>query len=193
MKDLLKSIVVAFGYADISDFSDTIFTFKGVLVTTLLVSVSFSTMTVYIEHFIGLKPIAYLSLIVLFVLEFLTGVSASVFVKGQDFNSLKMGRIVLKIFVYSVILGLLNIFTQNTGKHEVFGIDFNFYEWIYFVILNVLVIQLFVSVLENLETLGFKEVSPLLRVFKRKIQKLENDYDIEILDDDDGKEEKQNV
>lgn len=191
MKDLLKSIVVAFGYADISDFSDTIFTFKGVLVTTLLVSVSFSTMAVYIEHFIGLKPIAYLSLIVLFVLEFLTGVSASVFVKGQDFNSLKMGRIVLKIFVYSVILGLLNIFTQNTGKHEVFGIDFNFYEWIYFVILNVLVIQLFISVLENLETLGFKEVSPLLRIFKKKIQKIESDFDIEILEDDnDGKEEK---
>lgn len=184
MKDFLKSIVVAFGYTDITDFSDTIFSFKGVLTTTLLVSVSFSAMAVYIEQFIGLKPIAYLSLIVLFVLEFLTGVSASVFVKGQDFNSLKMGRIVLKIFVYSVILGLLNIFTQNTGKHEVFGIDFNFYEWIYFVILNVLVIQLFISVLENLETLGFKEVSPLLRIFKKKMKTLEKEYDVEILEDE---------
>lgn len=171
--NVFKGILFSFGYTDFSDFMHSNFVTKGTLSSTFLLSITFSTIFVQIEQFIGLHPLAYLSFILFFILEFATGVAASVWIKKEKFQSLKMGRIVLKIFVYSIILGLMNIFSKEIGGHAVAGIEFNFFEWIYFLVINILILQLLVSVLENCEILGIKEVSIFLRIFRKRIKKIE--------------------
>ncbi len=183
--NILKGILLGFGYKNFQDFLDTTILMKGMMGKILFFSVGFSTVTVYIEKFIGLQPAAYFSLIILFILEFVTGVSASVYIRKEKFESMKMGRIVLKIFVYSIVLGLMNIFNKHVGGHSVFGLNFNFFEWIYFIVLNILILQLLVSVMENCESLGFKEVSIFLRIFRKQIKRVEETASgKEKLDDD---------
>ena len=114
-------------------------------------------------------------IVLLFILEFLTGVSASVFVKGERFNSWKMGRMVLKIFIYSTILAVFYILSTHIGGFTIGkSFTFNFFQWTYYIVLNLLILQLLISVLENLEVLGFKEAAPLLRLFRRKQQQIED-------------------
>src|ERR1700748_1205056 len=107
--NILKDILFSFGYKNLHDFLDTTFLIKkGIMMNILLFSLSISPIALLVEQYIGIKPIAYFAFVVLFVLEFITGVSASVFIRKEKFESFKMGRIVLKIFAYSIILGLTN-------------------------------------------------------------------------------------
>ncbi len=174
MKYLINYFLFSFGFKDQQDFLETTFFIKGMMAKSIFLSVGLGLVGVVMEDIIGLKPAVYLSLVVLFILEFFTGVTASVYIKKEKFNSWKMGRIVLKIFVYTTILGLFNIFSHKIGSHTIFSFDFNFFEWIYYIILNVLVLQLFISVLENCETLGFKEVSVILRIFRKRVKEIED-------------------
>lgn len=185
MNSSIEYLLIAFGYKNLEDFGSTVFLKNFVMKSILLLSIGMGTLEIFVEDFIGLKPIAYVSLVILFVLEFITGVTASIFVKKERFSSWKMGRIVLKIFVYSIILGLFNIFSHRVGGYSVFSFEFNFFEWTYFVVLNVLVLQLLVSVFENCEALGFKEVSVFLKIFRKKVKRIEEE--IEDFDDIKGK------
>lgn len=176
--NIVKDILFSFGYKNLHDFLDTTFLIKkGIMMNIILFSLSISPIALLVEKYIGLQPIAYLGFVILFILEFVTGVSASVFIRKEKFESFKMGRIVLKIFVYSIILGLLNVFKKYVGGYVILGFDFNFFEWTYFLIINILILQLIISVLENCEALGFKEVGIILRIFRRKVKDIEEEID----------------
>ena len=107
-------------------------------------------------------------MVALWILEFLTGVSASIVVKGEKFSSYKMGRIVVKIVVYSTILVIFNILKDHLGGIDVLHIDFNFFQWMYYIVLNLVILQLIVSVFENLEKLGWSEAGVFVKIFKRQ-------------------------
>lgn len=172
----LEYILAAFGYDNISDVSNSMF--NGVIktYTVLFCSVTAAAATI-MEQWVGLEGKVYAALVVLFLLEFGTGVAASLLIRKERFNSIKLGRIVIKIFVYTGILILFNAFKDHLGV-DVLNISFNFFEWIYYIILNLLILQLLVSVFENLSDLGWKEVNVFVSIFKKKIDSVENENDI---------------
>ena len=170
---IFGNILFSFGYKNTGDFITTLY-LRSMMKTILLVSFGLGSCSLFLEKYLGLEPIAYLVIIILFILEFLTGVSASVFIKKERFNSWKMGRMVLKIFVYSIILLVFHVLSQKVGGFSIGNaFDFNFFKWTYFIILNLLILQLLISVLENLEVLGFKEVAIFLRIFTKKKEQIE--------------------
>ena len=95
---VINNILFSFGFRNLEDFLTTLH-IKSMMKTMLVMSLTTGTFSYLVEKFLGLEPIAYFMIVLLFILEFLTGVSASVFVKGERFNSWKMGRMVLKIFI----------------------------------------------------------------------------------------------
>jgi len=153
----IEYVLESFGFDNLADSTNSLF--GGIGTQKALLFCSFcGTMATFIEDWVGIESTVYVALLGIFLVEFCTGVSASILVKKEKFSSYKLGRIVVKIFVYTMLLVLFNAFKEHLGGINVLSIDFNFFEWIYYIVLNLLILQLIVSVFENLETLGWKEV-----------------------------------
>ena len=171
----IEYTLMSFGFDNIHDTTTSLF--GGITKIHALVWCSiFATLASLIEQWVGLEAKVYIALVCLFLFEFATGVAASLFVRKEKFNSNKLGRIVVKITVYTGLLILFNAFKGQLGI-DIFNLSFNFFEWIYYIVLNLLILQLLVSVFENLETLGWKEVGIFVRIFKKKINKFEKEQD----------------
>jgi hypothetical protein len=112
----------------------------------------------------------YLAFLVLLGCEFITGIRASVR-EGGKIESKKFGRFILKILTYTLIIGIINVFRTRLEIPQVFGQDINIYAWIYYVSLNMIIIQLIISVFENLSRLGFAESSKIFKALSLKASK----------------------
>lgn len=168
IRDALEYVLLAFGFDNIRDYQDSLF--GGIKHTHTLIFCSVAGVISTIVHdLIGLEAKVYVALIGLFLLEFTTGVYLSVSIQKKRFNAHKLGRIVIKMFVYTGILILFNTFKEHLGGMDVIHLSFNFFEWIYYIILNLLILQLAVAVFENLEDCGWKEAALFTKLFKKKL------------------------
>lgn len=136
----------------------------------LLTSFSLGTIALFIEQYLGLSAGVYLVFIVLIGAEFWTGILASR-AKGKKIQSRKMGRMLVKMSVYTLIIGGLHTFAMGLIVPDIFGYEVNIYEWIYYAALNYIVIQLLISLFENLTELGFEETSGVFRFLKKRLEK----------------------
>jgi phage-related holin len=136
----------------------------------LSVSLTLSGISTLTNSFLGLEPMVYLSFILLILLEFITGISASV-KEGKKIESKRLGRFVVKITVYTLMIAIANILKTNYAN-DIVGKVYNF---IYWIILHFITIQLIVSVFENMSRLGFQESS---RIFKKINQFMSKWFDV---------------
>jgi len=167
-----------FGYRNIDDFLNSTFHYKhlsafGVLLITLT-----GYLATLIEEYIGVTALVYVAFIILLVGEFVTGIMASL-KQGQKIQSRKFGRMIIKIGAYTVILGVLNIFAKHLPTPEVFDFDINIHKWLFYAVFNMIIVQLLISVFENLDKLGLTETSFVLKVLKQRLNKwfLDESYD----------------
>lgn len=184
----IEYVLSSFGFDNVNDSLQSMF--GGITKGSSLVLCSiFGTIATMLHDWVGLEAKVYAALVCLFLLEFGTGVAASLVIRKERFNSNKLGRIIIKIVVYTGLLILFNAFKDQLGI-DVFNLSFNFFEWIYYIVLNLLILQLVVSVFENLEALGWKEVGIFVRIFKKKINKIEDNDTASKQEDGVGKENK---
>lgn len=184
MRNAIDKFISEFGFEGVSDYVGSCFHW-GASSKPLLLSVSLGTMATYFEQFIGLEPMVYLAFIILLVCEFVTGVRASV-KEGNKIESKKFGRFILKILTYTLIIGLINVFRTRLEVPNIFGQDLNIYAWIYYVSLNMIIVQLIISVFENLSRLGYAESS---RIFKALTIRAKKWFDLEKHEEDVKDEE----
>lgn len=137
-------------------------------------SVAFSfylgALALFIKKWIGLEAVVFVSFLLLILFEFITGIKASL-KEGKKIESKKFGRVILKMLVYTLIIGIINSFKNNLPCPSIFGYDINIYEWIYYSVVNLILVQLIISVFENLSRLGFKETSTIFKVISNKLEK----------------------
>ena len=136
----------------------------------LMTSTLFASFSVLLERSLGLKPLVYISFLVLIALEVWSGIRASQ-KKGQKIQSRKLGRMLIKMSIYTIIIGVLHQFSVGIAVPSVLGLEINIYVWIYYVVINWIIFQFLLSVLENLAEIGWTETNGLLKILHKKMSK----------------------
>ena len=158
--NLLNILFVQFGYEDFNTFVNSAFHPKtGLLAVTI--SSSLATLGYYFENFLGFEPVIGMVMVGLFITELSTGIKASIR-EGNKFESQKFGRAFIKMIIYVLMIGFANILATGMEVKSIFGLEFNYYEWLHYAFLNYVLINLFISNVENFERLGWNEFVPLL-------------------------------
>ncbi len=166
-------ILKGFGFESVSDFSFSLFgmaikaanfIFIGAILTLGFLRSSLPDLEV-------LDFAVYAVFVMLIFAEFYTGVKVARIKKKEKIKSRKVGRMLLKIGVYTFILFCLNILAQGIQAPPLFGLDINPLEWLYYTVLIGIIFQLVLSYLENLACLGYKEDLGLFGFLLRKYNK----------------------
>lgn len=123
----------------------------------------------YFKTVMGFEPVVGFVMVVLFSLDVFTGVKYSL-EQGNKFDYLVFGRAWLKLLSYSIVIGMANLLAKNVEVKNLVGFDMNYFEWLHYAFLNFVLLQLFISVLQNFEKLGWNEFVPLISHLKRFIK-----------------------
>ena len=180
MKQILTKIVGAAGYRNVDHFVNSSF-HPHLTGTCATVSTVFAGLAYYFNAVFGIVLPVGIGIILLFGLEFYTGLKASK-VEGRKFDSELFGKGWFKLFVYMLMIGISHAMANNIEIKPIFGVVFNVYEWLHYAFYNYIIINLIWSNLENFKRLGWTEYSPILK----KLSKYIKDEPIKI--NNDGKE-----
>ena len=168
-QDEITFLLEGFGYSNINDFMQSTFHVSVIKPITFL-STTLAVVAMSFETVVGLQPIVYLAFTLLIIFEVITGIKASI-KEGKKIESRKFGRMIIKLSVYTILIAIVNTFKQHLVVPRIFGVDVNIYEWIYFAVLNMIIIQLLISLLENLGRLGYGESSLIIKFLKKLLNK----------------------
>ena len=169
-------ILQGFGYLDFNDFQTTIFKvwYTGsikLFLTFSISSISLGTFRELVKVSTGLDLLFWGAFVFLIIAEWQTGMKVDMLKRGNKFQSRKFGRMLLKIGVYFAILQMLFTFSVQTKTLEFIGFEINPLGWLYYVVIVAIVFQLFISWLENLGNLGYKEARGIAGIVLRRYNK----------------------
>lgn len=156
----LNATFDSLGFRNSEAFVDSTF-HPSSLNLTIIMSSILGCLSYVIENFLGFESMVGVALSILFGLEIFTGIKASIR-EGEEFTSKKLGRGFLKMGIYMLMIGASHILAIHVQIKPIFGFSFNYYEWIHYTAFNFVLIQLFVSNIENFNRLNWTEFVPLL-------------------------------
>ena len=165
----LNYILQGFGFKNTQDFLQSTFghlNSLSIIKMDIILSFLFGTV-----HFLfGFNHLFLTAYVVLLIFEWITGVQASR-KRGEEHESRKFGRMLLKIAPYLVPIYILHTFSANVAFPSIGGFEFDPFHWLYWVVLIAIIWQLVVSLLENLDCLGFRFAKVLLKIINKKFYK----------------------
>lgn len=169
----LNYILQAFGFISWTDYKTSSFGFMSEKVINLAaIGAIISSLT---TDLFGISAFFCIAYVVLILFEWKTGVQASL-KRGEKHESRKLGRMILKIATYTVPIYVLNTFQKEVQFPTVASYEIDPFSWLYFTVLLVIIWQLLVSLLENLEQLGYRYATILLKIINKRFYK---HFDIE--------------
>lgn len=165
----INYILQGFGFKDSQDFLKSTF---GFINSSLFIKmdVVLSLIISTVSFLFGFNHLFLTAYVILLGFEWWTGIRASK-KRGEKHESRKFGRMLLKIATYLVPVYILNTMAKNTEFPEFLDFSLNPFKWLYWVVLLAIVWQLFVSLLENLEALGYRYPKVLLKIINKKFYK----------------------
>jgi len=169
MRKLVDQFIREFGFDGWGDYIDSSFQWM-INQKILLLSIGLGSVGAYLEEYLGLEPVVYLAFIGLLVMEFWSGIKASI-KEGKKIQSNKLQRVILKMLTYTTLIGIMHIFNTRLNTPNIFGLKIKIFSFIYYTTINLVVVQLIVSVLENLSRLGYSETSKIFKIISSKINK----------------------
>lgn len=147
-------------FDDSTSFIDSVAHPKSIGLTSV-VSVVLGSIATFTETYVGIAPAVAICIIVLFLIELITGIKASKR-EGVKFESHKFGRGFIKLAIYFVMIGVMHQLSIHMAPGEGSLLDFNIYAWLGYIFLNFTIIQLTISCIENFNRLGWDEFIPVL-------------------------------
>lgn len=175
----INYLLDAFGFTNLQDCKHSVFGFINIEI------IGIASILGYVKTLFGVDWVFFLAYIILILFEWFSGVKASL-KKGEKHESRKLGRMIFKIGIYSLIVGVLNTFHSHAHFPVLFGYEIDPFVWLYWVTLFVIIWQLFISILENLEVLGFEWAKVLQRIINNKFYK---QFDLQIKNNDGSSSE----
>lgn len=174
MKRPIDYLLQGFGYFDLHDFYTTLIktTTPKLFVLMSITSITLGTIREFVEKTMGLDILVLGVFVFLIIAEWQTGLKVARKVKNEKIQSRKFGRMILKIGVYINILFSLHTLASRT-KTLSFGdmFEINPFMWLYYTVFTAIMLQLVISYLENLGSLGYKEAKGLVGIILRKYNK----------------------
>jgi hypothetical protein len=168
MKSILTKLVESAGYRDVNHFLDSSF-HPNLTSSCTGISALFAGIAYYFNAVFGIVLPVGIGIILLFGLEFYTGLKASK-LEGKKFDSELFGKGWFKLFVYMLMIGISHAMSENIEIKPIFGVTFNVYEWLHYAFYNYIIINLIWSNLENFKRLGWTEYSPILKKLSKYIK-----------------------
>lgn len=169
----LNYMIQGFGYENLDDFTSS--SFKVMYNHSCKILIPLSMICGYLRTFIegstGLDIAVYGAFAFLIIAETQTGFKASVIRRGNKIKSRKIGRMILKIGVYSFILYILNTFAKGIKFDLTEDIEINPFKWVYYTVFILITFQLIISYLENLAVLGYSETHGIRGVILNRLNK----------------------
>ena len=168
MKTVFTKLVMSAGYRDVDHFLNSAFHPNCAGIGTGI-SALFASVAYYFNAIFGIVLPVGIAIVLLFILEFYTGMRASK-KEGKKFDSELFGKGWFKLLVYMIMIGTSNAMADNIPIKPIFGITFNLYEWLHYGFYNYVIINLFLSNLENFKRLGWTEYIPLLNYLAKFVK-----------------------
>ena len=164
----LNYYLQSFGFSDTLDYARATFprSFKLAYLGGF-----FGLLRICLHEIAGMDLAVFISFVLLIIAEFHTGVKVDRIKRKNKFQSRKAGRMIFKVGTYMFILVLLNSFAKGINFPEIAGFDVNPFQWLYYAVFITIVFQLFISWLENLSCLGYKESATIIGVLLKKFNK----------------------
>lgn len=156
----LDAVAKVSGYDSGSHLIDSAF-HPSSMPTVLGISSVTASAAYYFEAIMGINIPVGVLIILLFGLELFTGVRASI-KEGKGFSSEKFQKGWLKLFIYMIFIICSNLAAKYIPHRGFFGFEFNIYDWLHYLFYNFIIIQLFISNLENFMRLGWGNFLPLI-------------------------------
>lgn len=161
----LNYILQGFGFMNWTDYKTSSFGFMTEKVISM--AAIGAVITSFTTELFGITPFFCIAYVVLILFEWQTGVKASL-KRGEKHESRKLGRMILKIATYSIPVYVLNTFQKEVVFPVVLGYEIDPFVWLYWTVLLVIIWQLLVSLLENLEQLGYRYPTVLLKIINKR-------------------------
>ncbi len=166
-----------FGFMDTKEYIASTFGFmatKQVFTWSSIIGLISS----FLQNYLGVPLVVFSAFVLLNVFEFFTGVEASKR-KGEKVESRKMGRMFLKVGTYIFIIWMLHSFSMYIKIPDFFGHDLKPFSILYWGFLAGVIYQLYKSLMENMEALGWKEAGGALSFTRKKLKGFFNHSDNE--------------
>ena len=157
---VLESIARVSGYNNGSHLIDSTFHPNSLPIVLGISSIA-ASITYYFEAIMGITIPVGILIILLFGLELFTGVRASI-KEGKGFSSEKFQKGWLKLFIYMIFIICSNLAAKYIPNRSFFGFEFNIYDWLHYLFYNFIIVQLFISNLENFMRLGWGNFLPII-------------------------------
>lgn len=139
---------------------------KGHYGVVLTISATITVLIDMVAGASGIPPNALIAFFAANAVEWCTGVLASL-KEGHSFSSWKLGRAVLKTFVYVTMFAILNQFKKIEGQGE----SWFLLDWTYWTMLTWITLILVRSIIENLHRMGVREAEIIFGILNNKFTK----------------------
>jgi hypothetical protein len=129
--------------------------------------VTISSFTAMIEVMFGFKFFTFIAFLIGALIELLSGVYSSVWVKGDSLDSTKLFR-----WLFKLILLLGGLYMANTFKNEFAesnSLLHDSFQWVYAFIFSIGALEYFISILENYAVAKGKTKDYFTKKMKKKI------------------------
>lgn len=166
--DKVTYILKGFGFISISDYLKALFNLNT---PVIIASMSLASLRVFVFTHTGLDVAVIVAFLFLIIAEFQTGLKVSMHIKGEKFKSRKFGRMILKIGTYISIVAVLHAFSKGIEVPKILGFNVHPFSWLYYMVFTAIVFQLFISWMENLGCLGYKETKSIAGFVLTKFNK----------------------
>ena len=129
-----------------------------------------SSLWVAIDKGFGLDDTAFIALLVVFVAELVSGITASR-VRKETFSSLKLSRFSVKVACYLVLIGVS--YSMNISfKHHGDFLASVIFDWMHIFLVVQIVFENMISILENVAVIGGKDKSAWIEKITVKLNTL---------------------
>lgn len=116
-----------------------------------------SAIWVSIDKGFGLDDAAFIALLVVFVTELVSGITASR-IRKETFSSIKLSRFTLKVACYLVLIGVTYTMNESFKAHGDFLASVIF-DWMHIFLVVQIVFENMISILENVAVISGKDKS----------------------------------
>lgn len=165
MKIDFTNIFKDWGFSGTYDYLQSTFHITSIK-PLLAVSIALGSTATIFKQIVGMDIVLYIALFLLLLLEFITGVRASI-KEGNKFESKKLGRFIAKLMTYTLMLIITNLIALQVSYSYMSYV----YDGLYWTIFHLITLQLIVSVFENLSRLGFQESSKVFKAANKVLKK----------------------
>jgi len=129
-----------------------------------------SSLWVAIDKGFGLDDTAFIALLVVFVTELISGITASR-IRKEQFSSLKLSRFTLKVACYLVLIFVTYAFSVSFENHKDFCASVLF-DWMHIFLVVQIVFENIISILENVSVISGKDKTAIIGKITEKLNSL---------------------